>query len=90
MRGVPASLARRASAARPWLLRQDPSPTEVRAELLTPQLGARHGLSATPIAAPWARFLPAFDLDCARAVAELIGAAAIPDSPWRGHIVTRA
>lgn len=44
------------------------------------------GWKAAPIVAPWARYLPSFDIDPARAVARLVGARDIPDAPFRGHI----
>lgn len=44
------------------------------------------GVVATPVVAPYARFLPAFDLPAARALAGLVGAARPPHLPWEGQI----
>lgn len=40
--------------------------------------------TASPIIAPWARYLPSFDLAPARAVAQLLGTR-IPDPPFQEH-----
>ncbi len=53
-----------------------------------PELPA--GRTAVPVLAPWARFLPSFDLTPARAAAELIGAPQIPAPPFREHIESKA
>ncbi|MBX3574296.1 MAG: tRNA lysidine(34) synthetase TilS [Mesorhizobium sp.] len=44
---------------------------------------------ATPVAAPFARILPSFDLAPARALARLIGGELPPPSPYAGHSAPR-
>jgi tRNA(Ile)-lysidine synthase len=46
--------------------------------------------TAVPILAPWARYLPSFDIAPARIVAELIGAPQIPVPPFQEHIESKA
>lgn len=76
---VPAGLLRAALATMPGLWRGK--------ELLGPLRpdSALHGITAVPVAAPFARFLPAFDLEPARAVARLLCAALPPDPPLKRH-----
>jgi tRNA(Ile)-lysidine synthase len=45
----------------------------------------REVASATPILAPWCRFLPSFDISVAEAVSRLLGAPETPPLPWAGH-----
>ena len=47
--------------------------------------GKEAGAPPAPTLGPWARYLPSFDLEPARAAAELFGAAEIPPSPWADH-----
>jgi tRNA(Ile)-lysidine synthase len=46
---------------------------------------ADDGPSAKPVAAPFARYLPSFDLAPARALAALVGGELPPAPPYRGH-----
>jgi tRNA(Ile)-lysidine synthase len=74
--GVPDSLLRAANAAEPTF-RHDPERTA---------LSPRKPLDAEvlPLVAPFARFLPSFDLDLAAALADLVGAPALPMPPLTG------
>jgi tRNA(Ile)-lysidine synthase len=48
--------------------------------------GARaRGIKAVPVAAPWAHFLPSFDIAIVQALAELLGCEAVPSLPFVGH-----
>lgn len=53
----------------------------------TPELAA---IAVRPAVAPFARFLPSFDLAPARAVAELTGAPSMPPLPFSGHSAGRS
>ena len=53
----------------------------------TPELAA---IAVRPAVAPFARFLPSFDLAPACAVAELTGAPSIPPLPFSGHSAGRS
>lgn len=73
---IPDSLLRAANAAEPTF-RRNPA---------RPALSAGKPLEAeiSPLVAPFARFLPSFDLDLAEAVADLVGAPALPVPPLAG------
>ncbi|TGQ44041.1 MULTISPECIES: tRNA lysidine(34) synthetase TilS [unclassified Mesorhizobium] len=77
--GTPPSLVRAALAAEPALWRGDEClglPQETQASA---------ALAACPVVAPFARFLPSFDLAPADAVARLVGALPAPALPFGGH-----
>lgn len=76
---VPASLLCGALATLPALWRGKECLGLLAAE------GASAGIAAVPVVAPFARFLPEFDLAPARAVARLLGAALPPDPPLKRH-----
>lgn len=80
-RFVPQRLARAALAAEPGLFEGG--------RLVCPAqtgLALSRGVSAAPVAAPFARFLPEFDLATAAALRRLLGRPPLPASPWRNHI----
>lgn len=90
---APKSLARKALAAGPAIrLTNGEGKFGAATGLLvagsaasSPAGAGRAFVAAMPLLAPWARFLPSFDLAVARAVAALIGAPDIPASPCEGH-----
>ena len=78
--GLPRSLVRAALSGQPVFL-------SAAGEALS---GLPEGVSLAPVAAPYARFLPSFDLDLARAVNGLIGAPPIPAPPFQEHNESKA
>ncbi|AZO69442.1 tRNA lysidine(34) synthetase TilS [Mesorhizobium sp. M6A.T.Cr.TU.016.01.1.1] len=81
--GTPPSLVRAALAAEPALWRSSGS----LGESLSPvqDSPALPRMAACPVVAPFARFLPSFDLAPAGTVAALIGAPLLPATPFSGH-----
>lgn len=81
--GTPPSLVRAALAAEPVPWRAS--------ELLGECVGSAQdspvlpGMAVCPVVAPFARFLPSFDLAPAGTVAALIGAPLLPATPFSGH-----
>jgi tRNA(Ile)-lysidine synthase len=95
---APESLARAALACEPAALSTEldagsgsSEAGQLRGEQATGRpIAAREGLIAKPIVAPWARFLPSFDLAPARAVAALLGADPPQAPPLAGHNMRKA
>ncbi len=77
--GVPRSLVRAALAAEPAVWLGDAPPVQSGRD--TPGHENIAEFSVQPVAAPFASFLPCFDLAPARAVAGLVGAPAVPEPP---------
>ncbi|WP_235911838.1 tRNA lysidine(34) synthetase TilS [Mesorhizobium xinjiangense] len=75
--GPPPALVRAGLATQPVIRRRDACGTEEIVPLAA-SLFER-------LPAPWARFLPGFDMAPAAAVAGLFDCAEIPPSPWPGH-----
>ncbi|RWM82857.1 MAG: tRNA lysidine(34) synthetase TilS [Mesorhizobium sp.] len=81
--GTPPSLIRAALAAEPVLWRASEYPGQRLAPMQdSPVLP---GMAVCPVVAPFARFLPSFDLAPAGTVAALIGAPRLPAPPFGGH-----
>lgn len=80
---TPPALARAALATCPAIL-HDGQPAAPLGP--TPPSG---GPTAMPVAAPFARILPSFDLAPARALSRLIGGELPPPSPYAGHSAPR-
>ena len=82
---VPESLVRAALALEPALFGED----SLIALADSPKAEAA-GVSAEPVAGPFALFLPGFDLAAAHALQRLIGAPPLPAAPWNKHIALQA
>lgn len=80
-RVVPQSLAHAALSAEPGLFEGGRLVCPAQAGL-----ALSRGVSAAPVAAPFFRFLPEFDLATAAALRRLLGRPPLPASPWRNHI----
>jgi tRNA(Ile)-lysidine synthase len=91
--GLPPSLARTATAGLP-IISSGGSPEIGHVERQRGESGSTQaapaGWTATSVLAPWARFLPCFDLDLAQALADAVGAPPVPVAPSAGHNVTPA
>ena len=83
--GLPASPLQRDETAK-----ADGVPDSLRRLAAATHPALTEARTAVPIPAPWARYLPSFDLAPASAVAELIGAPQISAPPFREHIESKA
>ncbi len=79
--GIPASLVRAASALEPAVYSDGVCLGAVGNGHV-----AGHGVTVKRIIAPYARYLPDFDLAIADMLAHLSGNSAVPTSPWKHHI----
>ncbi len=78
---IPESLVRAALSAEPCIFRDQ--------EMIGAAEGERTGeigIASWPIAAPFAHFLPEFDMAVGQALRFLLGRPALPSSPWKNHI----
>ena len=78
---VPARLTRAAFARLPAVW---------RSEECLGLAGTVEGTTCEPVVAPWARYLPSFDIAPARAVSALIGARPVPEAPFSGRSMREA
>lgn len=86
---APESLVRAAMAVEPSLFRhQDGAQNNIG--LAKSMAATGHRVLATPLVAPFARFLPGFDLALARALGRLIDAPPLAALPLNNHIRTEA
>lgn len=79
---TPQSLIRAALAVEPALFHADGNALSKPVSMH--ESGIPFDLVARPVVAPFARFLPSFDLAPARIVAELVGARPVPAAPFGG------
>lgn len=81
-KGAPARLFRAALAAEPFLAGPGVDQPDPDAPMMA---SCDYAAPATPLVAPYSRFLPAFDLALAGALGRLVGAPALAASPWKHH-----
>lgn len=82
---VPASLALAALASEPGLFEGN----DGSKNFIGPAAGEAaiaHGVTTTPLIAPFSRFLPGFDLALATSLGRLVGAPPLATVPWKHHI----
>jgi tRNA(Ile)-lysidine synthase len=81
---MPQSLAKAAASARPA------AGLEGGGRAFLDTADGHCGIRARPVVAPWARYLPLFDIVPAAAAASLFGAGPVPAAPFAGHNGRRA
>lgn len=86
---LPQSLIRAALAVEPGLFRHQAGAENVMGPVSS-IAAIRHGVLATPLVAPFTRFLPGFDLALAGALGRLVEAPLLAASPLKNHIRTEA